>query len=484
MSDGPAGASLDRLEAQIAHDLDVLAYPFKPWMPEAKRGVHDVAIVGAGQSGLSIAAGLLRERVKNVLVIDAAEKGREGPWRTFARMPTLRSPKYLTGPDLGIPSLTFRAWYEAQYGSSGWRALDKIPTGMWQDYLLWLRHVLALPVENDCKLERIVPPSGEDGFTLEVARGGRRDAIRARKIVLCTGIEGSGRWQAPGTIRDGLPPDRYAHASDPDIDFPGLAGQRVGVIGAGASAFDQAAAALEAGAREVILFTRRPTLHRVQPYKHLEKSGFLHGFAALPALWRWRFMNRILSMREPVPAETWARTSRYANFRLVVDAALRSARMDGGAIRLAVGDAHYDLDYIICGTGFAVDLSDRPELREIAAHIALWGDRFAPPPGEENPDLALYPWLGPAFEFMEKRPGDAPYLEDIHCFTFGATVSNGFSGGGMNGLRYALPRIVGGIVAGLYAADVERHYEALLAYDTPEFELGDVLPESARNPHT
>ena len=42
----------------------------------------------------------------------------EGPWATTARMETLRSPKQLTGPALGLPALTFRAWYEAQFGTA------------------------------------------------------------------------------------------------------------------------------------------------------------------------------------------------------------------------------------------------------------------------------------------------------------------------------------------------------------------------------
>ena len=40
----------------------------------------------------------------------------------YARMDTLRSPKTLTGPALGVPSLTFRAWYEAKYGLDAWEA--------------------------------------------------------------------------------------------------------------------------------------------------------------------------------------------------------------------------------------------------------------------------------------------------------------------------------------------------------------------------
>ena len=75
---------------------------------------------------------------------------------------------------------------------------------------------------------------------------------------------------------------------------------------------------------------------------------------------------------------------------------------------------------------------------------------------------------------MEKQAGSAPYLGNLHLFTFGATLSQGFSGGGMNGLKYALPRLLNGIVSGLYAEDIAQHYAALKAYDVPEFELDDI----------
>ena len=76
----------------------------------------DVAIVGAGQGGLGTAFGLLRERISNIQVFDRNHQGLEGPWVTFARMITLRTPKHITGPDYGVASLTPRAWYEAKYG--------------------------------------------------------------------------------------------------------------------------------------------------------------------------------------------------------------------------------------------------------------------------------------------------------------------------------------------------------------------------------
>ncbi len=93
----------------------------------------------------------------NVLVIDKAVRGREGPWRTYARMPTLRSPKDYTGPDLDIPSLTYQSWHEARFGAENWETLGNIPRDLWADYLLWVRDVTATPVRNETTLVDIAP---------------------------------------------------------------------------------------------------------------------------------------------------------------------------------------------------------------------------------------------------------------------------------------------------------------------------------------
>lgn len=85
----------------------------RPWLtpvtsPDGQPAL-DVLIIGAGQSGLATAFALRRSQVTNILVVDKAEQGREGPWLTYARVPTLRSPKNYTGSDLDIPSLTYQA---------------------------------------------------------------------------------------------------------------------------------------------------------------------------------------------------------------------------------------------------------------------------------------------------------------------------------------------------------------------------------------
>jgi cation diffusion facilitator CzcD-associated flavoprotein CzcO len=54
----------------------------------------DVLIVGGGMCGQTAAFALMREGIRNLRVVDRAAMGGEGPWATFARMETLRSPKH------------------------------------------------------------------------------------------------------------------------------------------------------------------------------------------------------------------------------------------------------------------------------------------------------------------------------------------------------------------------------------------------------
>ncbi|MEX6211594.1 hypothetical protein AB6G58_19575 [Providencia huaxiensis] len=46
-------------------------------------------------------------------------------------METLRSPKHVVGSALASPSLTFQAWFKAQFGVQKWEELDKIPRLQW-----------------------------------------------------------------------------------------------------------------------------------------------------------------------------------------------------------------------------------------------------------------------------------------------------------------------------------------------------------------
>ena len=190
MSDlGGAAPALAELECRVREDLARIAHPSRPWLqPRSAPGggrAHDVVIVGGGQSGLATAFGLIRSQVTDILVLDKAPRDAEGPWRTYARMHTLRSPKDFTGPDLDLPSLTYPAWHEARFGKADWEALDLISRTCWADYLLWYRDVLQLPVRNGCEVTDIAPADGLIALTVRSPTG--EEVIHAREVVLATG---------------------------------------------------------------------------------------------------------------------------------------------------------------------------------------------------------------------------------------------------------------------------------------------------------
>ena len=83
------------------------------------------------------------------------------------------------------------------------------------------------------------------------------------------------------------------------------------MLGAGASAFDNAAAALEAGAEELVMFARRPILPQVNKSKWTAFPGFLHGYASLDDARKWRFYTYIFSEQVPPPYESVLRCERH-----------------------------------------------------------------------------------------------------------------------------------------------------------------------------
>jgi cation diffusion facilitator CzcD-associated flavoprotein CzcO len=454
------------LEAQVRDDLHKTAHPVAPWL-EPKTGPDgkptlDVLIVGAGQSGVAIGFGLLRSQVGNILVLDKAEEGREGPWTTYARMATLRSPKHFTGPDLDIPSLTYQSWHEAMFGKHHWQALDRIPRGHWADYLLWLRRVVGVPVRNGCDVLDIAP--AENGLlAATVQSAGGTEIIHARKIVLATGQEGMGNWTVPETLRH-LPSSLCVTGADP-VDFAALRGKRVVVIGAGASAFDNAATALEAGAAEVHLLCRRAAVQLVQPYHWLTFRGFLRHFSDLDDAWRWRFMKTVLEMREGFPQPTWDRCARHANFHLHEGTPIESAQEIGNKVELRTPSETFEADFVICGTGIEMDFAARQELRNCAGNIATWTDRYQPPENERNARLGEFPYLADDYSLTERVPGKTPWISDIHLFAIASSMSFGASGSSINAMTTAIPKLVHGLTRELFCADIERLWTSFKAYD-------------------
>jgi cation diffusion facilitator CzcD-associated flavoprotein CzcO len=464
-------SDLAELERRVRFELDCLGYPTRQWIPPRRRNgavVHDAVIVGGGQSGISIAFRLLREKITNLRVLDRNPEGFEGPWLTFARMRQLRTPKIVTGPDLGIPSLSARAWWQAQFGERSWQGLDKIPRELWQAYLFWVRKTVGIDISNETEVTDIEPL--DDGLlAVHTIVGGATQKLFARTVVLATGIEGSGRWVMPAGITEALPGDRYAHTSN-QIDFASLAGKTVAVIGAGASAFDNAAMALESGAASVELSARRKALPTVNPNRWMEFAGFLRHFGDLDDARKWRFMKLIFDMNQPPPQETFDRCTRYQSFSIRLGCPLERVGFENEKILLTTSRGTKAFDFLIAGTGFAVDLAARPELARFHDKIACWSDRYRPPDGEEHPLLAAYPYLSPNFQFTEKTTGSAPHLANIFSYTFAAMPSLACSAG-ISALKFGIDRIATGISRGLFVEDADAHLQSLRDYDERELDV-------------
>jgi cation diffusion facilitator CzcD-associated flavoprotein CzcO len=463
--------SLAALEAAVLRDLELTAHPRQAWLKQRHCGgapVLDVLVVGAGQSGLAIGFGLQRDRVDNVLLVDAAPYGQEGPWSTYARMPTLRSPKDQNGPDLNIPSLTYQAWHEAQWGADDFAAMGLIPTGHWAAYLLWFRAVTRLKVRNETAVTGILPCRTDDDLPCLRASLSTGETLFARKIVLATGQDGTGAWWMPDFV-SALPVAYRAHAWEP-IDFAALRGKTVAVLGAGASAFDNAAMALEAGAL-VHLFCRRAAPMIIQPYRWLTFAGFMKHMGDMPDEWRWRFMHYILGLREGFPPATYARVTAFDSFTMHTGRSWTAAAIQDGRVALETTHGPFTADFLICGTGVQHDMTQRPELAACAANIAVWSDRYTPPAEERDARLAAFPYLDADFAFTERQPGRTPWISDLHFFGIGTTVSFGPAGSSINAMTTAVPKLVAGVTRGLFRTDLTEHWEDLLAYNVEQVVL-------------
>ena len=467
--DAEHSAELIELERRVAHDLSLIAHPRMPWLVPRRdpngQDALDVLIVGAGQSGTAIAFGLMRSQVSNILVVDRAPYGREGPWLTYARMDTLRSPKDYTGPDLDIPSLTYPSWHVAKFGARNWEELSLIPRQLWADYLLWVRRLTNVPVRNETTVVDI-KPSGELLAVWIEDAAGQREQILTRKVVLATGQEGTGHWWMPNDVA-ALPERFRAHAADA-IDFDALDGKVVAVLGAGASAFDNAAVALETGAAAVNLFCRRSTPQVIQPYRWLTFRGFLRHLSDLDDAWRWRFMRHVLALREGFPQATYDRCAKHENFQLIAGAPWHSLMIENDQVRITTSQGDHFADFIICGTGVEMDFMQRPELRGFADNIATWNDCYQPPHDERDDRLGRFPYLDADFAFVEKSPSQTSWIKDIHLFAIGSTMSFGPSGASINAMTTLVPKLVASLTKGLFRADVEQHWQSLQAYDEPQ----------------
>jgi cation diffusion facilitator CzcD-associated flavoprotein CzcO len=474
------GDATEQLDAQTSRILRWAGRDPADWVRARAEVDHNVVIVGGGQSGVAIAHGLRRMGLGRVEVIDRAAPGQAGIWRTIARMHQLRTPKTLMpGPEAGNVALSFRAWYETLNGPRAFDALDRIPRLAWADYLAWFQQATDTKVRYRTRLLEI-EPQGEL-LRLHLESDGARRVETTRKLVLANGYAGAGGPNLPDFM-SALPSAVWTHTTG-RIPVEALTGKVVGVIGAGSSAFDAAAVALEGGAAEVHMFNRRSYINYQAPASpsppRAATSPVDRGYPnvreltyELPDVMRWR--NFLLGQRRvaSVPLDSLERAVAFKGFHIHMNTSLADVAVAGnGKVVAQTGRGTMRFDYLIAGTGYRIDLAAQPELAGIHEAIALWRDRYRPAPGEESAAGGRHPYLGAGFEFMPREGTGAEYVRNIHCFNLAGALSFGVPVGDVPSMAYH-SRLVSAIARDLYLESVdtaahERYIGAPLAPPDP-----------------
>ncbi|MER8961117.1 NAD(P)-binding domain-containing protein [Mesorhizobium sp. M0701] len=436
------------------------------WVPDREGIDHNVFIVGGGQTGATFAFALRRAGIGKVTVVDAApDESKAGIWLAHARMNRLRTPKGLPGPELGLPGLSFQSWYEARHGVEAYAGFDRIARTDWASYLKWYRDFLGIGIRYGTRLIRIEPAGGH--FRLHLEADGRPSIETARKIILANGFGGSGGPVIP-TVLAALPQGFVAHSSAA-IDFASLNGKAIAVVGSAASAFDAAGAALEAGAKSVRLFARRTSIASVPINRVRGYPGAYDNYPLLPDAVRWRQALRFREAGSTPPLDAVERAVRHQNFHLHLGAPWTNADVEDGKVVTDIAGETFAFDFVVAGTGYFADPTRKPEFADFAATIRLWRDQYAPPEAELDEFFGAHPYLGLGHEFLEKAPGEAPFLRNIHVFNPGGFVSFGLPIGDVPSIRRDVPAVVARISRDLFLADLDSHESRITGSHPAEF---------------
>ncbi len=437
------------------------------WVPDRAGIDHNVAIIGGGQTGCALAFALRRAGIGRVTVLEAAaDEAKAGIWLNAARMNLLRTPKSLTGPELGVPALSFQAWYEARHGLEAYAAIDRIPRLDWAAYLSWYKGFLKILPRYATALLRIEPAADHFRLHLRTPDG---DVIEtARKIIIATGFAGGGGRYVPEGLTRGVPKTMYAHTEDA-IDFSALRGKDIGLIGAAAAAFDAAGMALEHGASVVRLFARRDTIAATPITRSRGFPGAYDNYHALPDADRWHQALRFRRAGSTPTTDAIERAVKHDNFHLHLAAPWREARVIDQKVETSIDGVPYRFDFVIAGTGYSGDIATRPELADFRDLILSWRDQYDPRADEKDEALADHPYLGTAHELIEKTPGAAPMLRHIHIQNPAGFVSFGLPIGDVPSMKRDIPVIVARISADLFDADLGMLRMRMMGDVAPDF---------------
>lgn len=374
----------------------------------------DVAIVGAGPYGLSLAAHL-RETGVDVRVYGRPMR----LWRDA--MPAgmfLKSQPFASNLSDPYGVATLQAFCE----ETGQRYVpygEPVSLERFTAYGTWFQRTQVPDVVPDL-VEHLLP-SG-DGYELTLESGER---VRARRVVVATGVEHFAFTPPP---LDDLPPKLCTHSSA-HTDLGVFRGMDVTVIGGGQSALETAALASEQGANVRVL-VRQPHLAwngEPLPDSRALVSKLREPEAALGSGWPTWFYSTRPAMFRRLPARQRVRIARTAlgpagahwlrpriedRIPVKTGQTLTSAAPENGGVRLTVrhrgGESEVHTQHVIAGTGYRPDVTrlrflDRSitsRLRTLGGGPAVGGDFQSSVPGLYFVGPAVASTFGPVMRFV------------------------------------------------------------------------------------
>jgi len=341
----------------------------------------DATVVGAGPYGLSVAAHLRGLGVGYRIIGNPMES-----WKS--KMPKgmlLKSAGFASNLSDPEQAFTLRQFC-IEHGIPYDHLNLPIPLETFSAYGVAFQKRWVPDVEDE-ELASLIP--APEGFDLSMKSG---LSFRTRKVVIATGLT---YFRHIPELLSRLPSDRLSHAADVH-DLHRFRGQRVAVLGSGASAIDIAVLLNEAQV-DVQLISRKPTIiysgrwggsgsHPVLRRLALPVSGIGPGwkhrlFADWPWLFRYLPENYRLEMAETFPAPSGGEPmkERAASIPLLVGRSPQEARLSERGIQLKLlsmdGDTQVvETDHIIAATGYKADVRRFPFLgSSIVEQLCLVG---------------------------------------------------------------------------------------------------------------
>ncbi len=382
----------------------------------------DVAVIGVGPNGLSVAAHLRQEGIEHRAF------GRPmGAWRF--NMPEgmrLKSEPYAS--DLSAPDAGFLARdYCRQAGEVYPERVIPLTRQQFIDYGTWFAAELVPDIDETEVVSLSKDPAG--GFVL---RTGRDECIKASRVVVATGIIPFAH--IPPELA-GLPAELVSHSSE-HSSLEQFRGKEVLIVGGGSSALETAALLLEQGTSVKMIVRddsvswptpnpesptrlqqfRRPVVRLCEGWTCWAYDRLPDVFRHLPKDMR---VEKSLGFLGPAGA-WWLRDRVEGKVPMLFGHQMVEGTTAGDRVRLQLsgpsGSVTETADHVIAGTGFRFDLSRlaylepslRADLKVMAGAPVLNHHLESNVPGLFFTGALAAPSLGPLMRFVAGTHFTAP----------------------------------------------------------------------------